>query len=155
MKNFSTRFRAVMGLAPVADGLAGTAYSDIVRCDGGTVVFILIRGVGTTGTTVITVQACDDNTPSNSTAVAFKYKKINASDVEGALTPVASTGYTTTAGSSQIDIIEVDAARLAAEGYAYCRLVCTEATDDPVLAGILILVEKTNQVADQVASLLS
>ena len=152
--NFSTRWRAVMGLAPIADALSGTKYSDVVKCDGGKVIFILQRGVGTTGTSVITVEACDDNSPSNTTAVVFDYKKINASDVEGAFTRAPSTGYTTTAGSSQIDVIEVDAARLAAEGYEYCRLKCVEDENDPVLAGILILVEKVNKVTDVVASLL-
>jgi hypothetical protein len=153
--NFSTRYRAVQGLAPVADALAGTKYSDIVKCDGGKVIFILQRGVGTTGKSVVTVEACDDNSPSNAAAVPFRYKEISAADAEGALTEAAAAGYTMTAGSARIDIIEVDAERLAAQGYAYCRLKAVEATDDPVLAGILVLVEKLNRVQDQMDSLLS
>lgn len=133
--NFSTRYRAVQGQAPVADALAGTKYSDIVKCDGGKVVFIIQRGVGTTGKSVITVEACDDNSPSNVAAVEFDYKEITAADGEGALTHASSSGYTMTAGSSRIDVIEVDAARLAEQGYGYCRLKAVEATDSAVLAG--------------------
>jgi hypothetical protein len=153
--NFSTRFRVMQGLPPVADAFAGTVYSDIVRCDGGKVVFIVQRGVGTTGKSTITVEACSDNSPAETAAVPFRYKTVDASDAEGALTEAAATGYTMTAGSNRIDIIEVDPARLAVEGFAWCRLKAAEVTDADVLAGILILVEKHNIVQDQVASLLS
>jgi hypothetical protein len=140
--NFSTRFRVVQGLPPVADAFDGTKYSDIISCKGAEkVIFILQRGVGTTGKSAITVEACDDNSPSNVSAVPFRYKGINASDVEGALTDATVSGYTMTAGSNLIDIIEVDAARLAVAGYGFCRLKAVEATNDPVLAGILALVE--------------
>jgi hypothetical protein len=152
--NFSTHWRAVQGLPPVADALSGTVYSDVVKCDGGKMVFILQRGVGVTGKSTITVEACDDTTPSNTAAIAFKHKAIDGSDVEGALTEAAATGYEMTAGSNLIDIIEVDPARLAEKRYSYCRLKAVEATDSPVLAGILILAEKHNRVQDQLASLL-
>jgi hypothetical protein len=153
--NFSTHYRAAQGLAPVADALSATVYTDIVRCDGGKVIFILQRGVGTTGKSAITVEACKDSSPSETAAVPFRYKEITAADVEGALTEAADTGYTMTAGSDRIDIVEVDAARLAAEGFAYCRLKAVEQTNDPVLAGVLILVEKNNHIQDQMASLLT
>lgn len=150
--NFSTRFRVVQGLAPIADALAGTVYSDIVKCDGGKVIFILQRGVGTTGKSTITVEACQDASPAATAAVPFRYKTIDADDVEGALTEAGVDGYAMTAGSGRIDIVEVDAQRLQVEGFSYCRLKAVEATDAEVLAGILIIVEKSNQVADQVTS---
>ena len=153
--NFSTHNRAAQGLPPVADALAGTVYSDIVRCDGGKVTFILQRGVGLLGTSTITVEACDDVSPSNVAAVPFRYKQITGADVEGALTEADATGYVTTAGSNRIDIVEVDAAYLASKGYGYCRLKAVESVNDPVLAGILILVEKINHGQDQMASLLT
>ncbi len=139
--NFSTRHRLVQGLPPVANALAGTKYSDIVNCRdaGDYLAFVIQRGVGTTGKSVITVEACDDNSPSNTTAIAFRYKEIDGSDVEGALQQADAAGYTMTAGSNRIDIVEVDAAHLAAEGYGYCRLKAAESVADPVLAGILII----------------
>jgi hypothetical protein len=151
--NFSVRNRVVQGLPPVADALAGTVYSDIVNCkNADKVVFILQRGVGTTGKSVITVEACDDVSPSNSEAVAFRYKEINGSDVEGALQDATTAGYTMTAGSNRIDIVEVDAARLAVLGYAYCRLKAVESVNDPVLAGILIILSELDYAGDVKAS---
>jgi hypothetical protein len=150
--NFSTHFRAVQGLAPVADALSGTIYSDIVRCDGGKVIFILQRGVGVTGKSTITVEACKDVTPTASAAVPFRYKEIGDDDSEGALTEAPAAGYTMAAGSSRVDIVEVDPAYLAEQGYPYCRLKAAEQTDSPVLAGILILVEKHTHVQDQMGS---
>jgi len=140
--SFSTRFRVVQGLPPVADALALTIYSDIISCQGAeNIIFILQRGVGTTGKSQITVEACDDNSPSNTAAVPFRYKQIDGSDVEGTLTEAAEAGYAMAAGSNRIDIIEVDAARLAVEGYGWCRLKAVEATDAAVLAGILAIVD--------------
>lgn len=153
--NFGSRFRLAQGLAPVADALSGTIYSDIVKCEGAKVIFVIQRGVGATGTSLITVEACDDVSPSNNTAIPFRYKTISDADVEGALTEAAATGYTLTAGSNRIDIIEVDPQRLAVLGYRYCRLKAVEQVNSPVLAGILIIVEKHNQVADQISSLLT
>lgn len=150
--NFSTHFRAAQGLAPVADALAGTVYSDIVRSDGGKVVFILQRGDGATGKSTITVEACKDVTPTVSAAVPFRYKEIADDDAEGALTEAPASGYTMTAGSNRIDIVEVDPAYLAQQGYAFCRLKAEEQTDSPVLAGILALVEKHTHVQDQMSS---
>jgi hypothetical protein len=151
--NFSVRNRVVQGLPPVADALAGTVYSDIVNCkNADKVVFILQRGVGTTGKSVITVEACDDISPSNSEAVAFRYKEINGSDVEGALQEATSVGFTMTAGSNRIDIVEVDAARLAVLGYSYCRLKAVESVNDPVLAGILTILSELHYASDVKAS---
>jgi hypothetical protein len=150
--NFSTHFRAAQGLAPVADALSGTVYSDVVRCDGGKVIFILQRGVGVTGKSTITVEACKDVTPTASEAIPFRYKTIADDDAEGALTEASADGYTMTAGSNRIDIIEVDPEYLATKGYAYCRLKAAEQVDSPVLAGILALIEKHTHVQDQMSS---
>jgi len=141
MNNFSIRNRLVNVLPPVADYGAGTVYSDIVKCQGEKVNFVIQRGVGTTGKSTVTVEACDDNSPSNVAAVPFRYKEITGGDVEGALTEATSSGYTMTAGSNRLDVIEVDAARLAVLGYEYCRLKLVEVTDAAVLAGILAIVE--------------
>jgi len=153
--NFSTHFRAAQGLPPVADALAGTVYSDIVRCDGGKVIFILQRGAGASGRSTLTVEACKDVSPTETAAVPFRYKEISGVDVEGELTEAAAAGYQMTAGANRIDIIEVDAARLAAEGFAYCRLKAVDTVSDPMLLGILILVEKSNHIQDVMASRLT
>ena len=129
----------VHGLAPVADAFAGaTVNSDVVKANCEAVLFMVYKGVGTTGTSTVTVEACDDVTPSNTTTVPFYYRSNTSSDTWGAWTSAAAAGFTTTAGSNHIYQIWVDAAELAEEGYEYVRLDMAEVADDPVLGGILI-----------------
>ncbi len=129
----------VNGLAPVADAFAGTVYSDIVNCSNyGRTAFVLIKGVGTTGTSTITVEASDDTSGSNVSAIAFNYRAYTSGDTPGALTAATSTGFTTTAGSNHIYVVEVDSEALSASGYKYVRLKAVESANDPVLGGILI-----------------
>jgi hypothetical protein len=129
----------IKGLDPVADAFSGTVYSDVVSMDNHKLVeFIIYKGVGTTGTSTITVEACDDTTPSTTSAVAFNYQAITSGDTAGALTAATASGFTTTAGSSQLYVIYVDADAMLAAGYKYVRLKAVESVDSPVLGGILI-----------------
>ncbi|RLC77704.1 MAG: hypothetical protein DRJ03_26415 [Chloroflexi bacterium] len=128
------------GIDPVADAFSGTASTDIVKAMGEGVLFIRYHGVGTTGTSTVTVEACDDTTPSNSTAVAFMYRTCTSGDTWGAWTTATASGFTTTAGSSQMYQIYVDSAELAEEGYGYVRAKFTESVDDPVLGCVLIAI---------------
>lgn len=130
----------VSGLAPVADAFSGTVYSDVVNMKNfHQAKFIVWKAVGTTGTSTLTVEACDDASASNVSAIAFRYQKQSSSDdTFGALTAATSSGFATTAGSNQIYLIYVDAADMAASGYQYLRLKAVEVANDPVLGGILI-----------------
>ena len=133
----------VNAIVPVADAFSGTVNSDVIEANGEGVLFVLYKGVGTTGTSTITIDACDDTTPSNTTAVPFIYRVTSAAgDTWGAWTAATTTGFVTTAGSNLMAQIYVDAAELAEEGYEYCRLTAIEvvATDDPVLGGVLAAV---------------
>jgi hypothetical protein len=138
---WSERNHVVKGLDPVADAFDSTVYSDVVSMKGhNSVAFIVYKGVGTTGTSTLTVEACDDFVPTNVTAVAFRYRRCaNTADAQGALTAAASTGFTTTAGSSEIYVIEVLAEDLASSGYGNVRLKAVEVVNSPVLGGILIV----------------
>ena len=128
------------GLDPVADAFAGTVNTDVVNfADYSSVVFILHHGVGTTGTSTLTVEACDDTTPSNTTAIPFRYKIMTATDVEGAITDATTTGFVTTAGSSHVYMIEASSEEMGDTGYGYVRLTAVESANDPVLGGIMIL----------------
>lgn len=134
----------VKGLDPVADAFAGTAVSDVINLENiieGA--FIVYKGVGTTGTSTITLEACDDVTPTTTSAIAFEYQANTTADAYGAVTAAAATGFTTTAGSSQIYVIYVHAAKLAASGYGYVRLKATEVVDAAVLGGIIFVPLKT------------
>lgn len=130
----------VKGIDPVADAFAGTVRSDVVR--GGnhrSVTFLIYKGVGATGTSTITVEANDDVTPSNSTAIPFKYRACTTGDTWGALTDATTAGFATTAGSSQLYSIIVDTDELGDTGYKYLSLKAVEVVDSPVLGGILVM----------------
>lgn len=126
------------GLAPVADAFSGTVRSDVFNMKnyhGCT--FYVYKGVGTTGTSTITVNACDNTTPSNRTAIPFRYRANTTSDTWGAVTAATTTGFVTTAGSNHIYEIIVDGDELGDTGYGYVELTAVESVDDPVLGGIL------------------
>jgi len=130
----------VKALDPVADALAGTVYSDVINMKNiirGA--FVLHKGVGATGVSTITIEACDDVTPSNTSAIAFEYQKNTTGDTYGAVGKATADGVALTAGSSQANVFYVDAARLAKSGYGYVRLKAVESTDSAVLAGILFI----------------
>lgn len=143
----------VKGLDPVADAFAGTVSSDVVNLSlYGRAAWVIIKGVGTTGTSTITVEACDDVVPTNTTAVAFKYKAITTGDTTGATTSATTTGFVTTAGSSQLYIVEIDAEAIASTGYKYARLKAVESVDAAVLGGILCVLGNPRSAQDVLAS---
>lgn len=135
----------VNALAPVADAFAGTANSDIIKVDGDGIEFIVITGVGATGTSTFTVDACDDVTPTNTTAVAFWYKEITSDPGDLTWTLATSSGFTRTAGSNAMFRIWVPADLVGATGYGYARLTATEVVDSAVLGGVLARVVNTRK----------
>lgn len=129
----------VTGIDPVADAFAATVTSDVVRAREYAVVrFVVWKGVGATGTSTITVEACDDAAGTNATAVPFNYQAYisTTTDLPGAVTRATASGFATTAGSSQIYVIEVDSQSLGSQGWV--RLKAVEVVDSPVLGGVLI-----------------
>lgn len=136
------RLHLIKGLDAVADAFSGTVYSDVVNVKNlHRVLFLLHAGVGATGTSTITVEACDDVVPTNVSAIPFHYRQILSGDTEGALTAATAAGFATTAGSSKLAAVEVREDALAASGYGYVRLKAVEVVDSPVLGGIVILGE--------------
>ncbi len=151
--------RFVQGLPPVADyGAAGVSTDVINMRDHNKAIFIIQKGVGVTGTGVLTIDACDDVTPSNTTAVPYRYREVSAADVNGTLTEAAAAGYTVTAGSNIMVIVEVDAVEIRKAGstFEFVRLTMSESTDSAVLAGILcILAEPRYSHVDSGATVLA
>jgi len=138
--NMLESLRFAQGLPPVADYGAGGVSSDIVDLKGhNKCAFIIQKGVGTTGTGVLTIEASDDTSASNTTAIPYRYREITAADVNGTLTEAAAAGYTVTAGSNIMVIVEVDAVEVEKAGYRYVRLTMTESVNAAVLAGILVI----------------
>lgn len=127
---------------PVADFLdTGKTTSPINMRDAHAVTFYLYWGVGATGTSTVTVEACDDTSATNVSAIPFKYRVRSATDVFGALTSATTAGFTTTAGSSQVYCVEVDANEMGDSGYKYVRLKTVEVVNSPVLGGIHAMVQ--------------
>lgn len=135
------RTQMEIGLAPVADAFDTTSgTSDVISMKShNRVRFIVFWGVGATGTVTFTVEACDDVTPSNTTAIAFRYRRLSAAgQAPGTITAATTSGFTTTAGSAQVYEIEVCAGDLIASGYSFVRLKGTEVVNSPILGGILV-----------------
>jgi len=127
-----------IGLAPVADAFAGTVYSDVFSLKNhNRIRFLIVKGAGATGTSTVTVEACDDFTPTNVAAVPFRYRRCVATQAPGALQTATTTGFVTTAGGGEVYEVEVNAAALVAAGYPNVRLKMVEVVDSPVLGGIV------------------
>lgn len=128
------RFQFIKGLDPIADAHNGAPGGDVIdMAPFSRIVAFMYRGVATGGTAAptYTVEACDDTTPSNTSAVAFHYRKSY-----GAVTAATSTGFQATAGSGAIDVLEIREDALAASGYRYVRVKVAETVNDPVVACI-------------------
>lgn len=132
--------QVVNALPPVADAFDSTVYSDILTLKGHErALFLIQKGVGTTGTSTITIEASDDFAGSNVAAVPFRYRRIATIDVAGAVTEATTAGFTTTAGSNDMYLIEVDAIEIGKTGYANVRLKAVEVANSPVLLGIVAM----------------
>ena len=141
--------KMVKGIDPVADAFDSTVTTDIVSLrNHGRVEFLIYKGVGATGTSTITVEACDDVAGTTSSAVAFSYQAITSGDTPGSLTKATAAGFTTTAGSSQLYRVFVDSSVLAASGYEFIRLKAVEVVNSPVLGGILIILKDGKEQSD-------
>ena len=139
----------VKGLDPVADAFSGTVYSDVVNlANYASAEFTIYKGVGATGTSTITMEACDNAAGANPVAVPFYYQAYTGvDDLPGVVTAAAAAGFDTTAGSSQLYEIQVDSQRLPS-GKNWLRLKAVEVVNDPVLGGILIELEGPRYATD-------
>jgi hypothetical protein len=138
----------VVGLKPDADALAGTKSTDVVSLSKySRALFALDRGTGSTGTQTITVEACDNFTPSNTVAIPFKSRRIASGDTMGDVVEQVAAGFTTVAGGDDTYLIEVSQADLPA-GYPNVRMKSVEVVDAAVDAGISILLTDPRYAGD-------
>lgn len=139
----------VNALPPIADAYeSGPNSTDVINMqDWRHITFILQEGVGTTGTATITVESCDDVTPTTTTAVAFRYKTMTSGDTEGDTTQATSSGFGSTAGSDHQYMIEIDATELSGTDQ-FVRLKLTELVDAAVLAGVTAILTGGRQMGD-------
>ena len=115
----------------------GTPTTDIVSLENYTeALFIIEKSAGATGTAVITVESCDDTTPTTATAVAFEYQACTSGNTWGDRTSATSSGFTTTAGANQVYKIFIKDTDLSGTN-SYVRLKATESANDPVDGAIV------------------
>jgi hypothetical protein len=139
--------KAAMGIGAAADPFdnAATPASDVYSLRGhGRILFVINYGVGATGTQTFTIEACDDVTPTTATTIPFWYREILTGDTDGAITRAAAAGFTTTAGSTKVVLIEASAEDVAAAasgaGRGFVRLKQTaEPVNSPCLASVTVL----------------
>lgn len=140
---FVEEYQFIKGLDPVANAFAGTVNSDVVdMSEFSEVAFVAHIGVGATGTSTWTIEACDDTVPTTTSAIPYHSREITTGDTEGALTARAAAGAIPTAGSSKILIATVREDALAASGYRYVRAHFVESVASAVLGGVLIIGRK-------------
>ena len=112
-------------IAPV-DTTSTTINSDVVGLkEYHGVEFLINFGVITGDTVVVTVEECDDTTPTTTTAITFHYRKSSAvgTDSMGSLTAATTSGVTIAAtDDNKLLAIYVDGAQLS-DGYPYIRFV--------------------------------
>ena len=135
--SYQFELHQVPGIYPIADAYDTSAATDVIKMPGEGILFTRFDGIGTTGTDTITVLACDNVTPSNTHAVAFKYRVSTTPDTWGDWTEATVTGFATTAGTNQVYQIWVAAEEQAHVGYAYVKLVFTELVNDPVISSVM------------------
>jgi hypothetical protein len=142
-------------LAYGTDAFAGTKYTDVIKMGQADYVTFLIHVLSAAaGDTDITVNACDDTTPSNEVAgVPFSWRRITHPDTYGAVTHEATTMKTTQTlvATYEITVSAIDIQKKAQDAgtpirAAAVRLKLVEDTDLPVVGyGDAILSGRTFQ----------
>ena len=115
----------------------GDPATDVISMENyDSIMFIITKGAGATGTATITVESCDDTTPSTATAIAFHYRACTSGNTWGAVTSATTAGFATTAGINQCYVIEVQADDLSGSD-SFVRMQTTEVVNSPCDGDIL------------------
>jgi len=128
MKGFvlAEQGHVVQGLAPI--DIDSAALNSDVWSMGDYGHASIIIGLGVTGAAAtVTLEECDDFTPSNSTAIAFDYyaEAVAGGDTLGARTAAAAAGFATATTDGIFYVIEIDASALT-DGFPNLRVALTD-----------------------------
>ena len=139
---FTENVHIIGGLAPDADRFAGTVNTDVFEVAGEGAWFLIWYGANASlGASTLTIEACDDTTPTNTTAVPFMYRVSTTFDTWGDWTQATSAGITVGGSADSMWEVYVPASELASEGYAYIQADLVESTnqaaDGVVLCGVV------------------
>jgi len=146
-KDFLFDHHVVVGLYPKADAFDTAMTTDYISlANYKRATFIIPTGDATSGTAngTVTVLASAVAAGSNTTAVPFSYRVCASSttvDTWGALTDATASGFSMTAGDNYCYAVEVmvEEVEAAAAGKGFVALKVTEVTNDPVPAGVIVI----------------
>ena len=114
----------------------GNAHSDVMslkNADGA--VFMQITGANAGGNATLYVTASDDASGTTTVAVSFRYKTIQAPDT--ILATGESKGLLTSTGADIVYVLEVDASKVAEQGYEFVQFSAVEVTGTAVNGGAI------------------
>ena len=147
-RRWTEEVHTVAGIAPIAAIMATQTSIYVNMSLWKKCVFTLFTGVGTTGTATLTVNAATSAAGANAVAIPFTYRSYATeltTDVPTTVPTLAtSAGFTTTAGSNGLYVLEVDAANLnsitpiAGSPYKYVSMTLTNVVSSNVIGGVLI-----------------
>ena len=138
-----------LALAPDADLWNGDPTTDWIKCQN-RVCFVVVEGVGGTGTAAITLNEATSNSGGSSAPMAFNYRLLTTSgglDTWGAWLAATSSGVTPAAGAAKATLVEVRFDELT-ESKSFVSLTLTEGVDSPVDAAVFALVAQDRQGVD-------
>lgn len=138
----------IQALVPLGRELAGgTAVINVSLQHS--ITFIIQMGAGGAGTTVVTIEACDNIVPDQQTAIPFRYRRmIGGTNAWGALIVEDAAGFTTEANANDMYEITVDPAEVTnaivndARDNQYVRLFMASAVATPVEVGIIAILPR-------------
>lgn len=116
--------KVVAGLAPVDIGGAAKT-SDYFTLENYSHASIIVYCGAITNAATITVEESDDNSGSDTTAIAFKYYQITAG-ATGDRTAATTSGFSTGTTDGSMFVLEIDAAELT-DGYPFLVVKATNA----------------------------
>lgn len=130
----------VVNITPPIDINGAGAASDVFCMENFAHATIIVQ-LGVTGAaTTITVEECDDFTPTTHTEIAFSYyaETTAAGDTLGARTAATTAGITGSTNDGVFYVIEIDAAELT-DGYPYLRVSASDPSAATLYSAVAIL----------------
>lgn len=143
MGSFNRDIHVATVLAPVADAFDTAPVSSYINLKYyENVKFVVVKGIGTTGTSTITVERASDLSHTGLEAIPFKYRRTPTGDTPGAWTDATAAGFTTTAGSNEQYEIEISGqleGAADAGAKSFVRVKATEVVNSPVAGAIVAI----------------
>jgi len=148
MENFAMKPVALTSNDDIYNGSPTSDVYNMKHYDE--ITFIIAECVGGDGAATVTVLACDDTTPSNTSAVAFDYAIITSATTTGmfsGFTAATTSGITTGANGTQLMAVRVHSSALPA-GYPYIQLKLTETESTAVIGFVAAILGKPSYAGD-------